>query len=413
MEEFKKDKKLFSLFKDIEMPLADVLVEMQFNGIKIEKDKLLDFGVELEKEIQELEGEIIALAGIEFNVRSNKQLGEVLFERLELTPFKKNKTGYVTDVEALNKIRYKHAIVDKILKYRQYTKLNSTYVKGLIPYINERDSRIHSKFHQTITATGRISSSDPNMQNIPTRTELGSRIRKAFVASDNSVLISADYSQIELRVLASMSGDENMLEAFSNNQDIHQYTASKIFNIPLKQVTKEERKNAKAVNFGIIYGISNYGLSEQTGLSFDKAKDYIDSYLKKYETIDKFLKKQVEDAKLNGYVETLYGRRRYIPEIKSPKYNIREFGKRAAMNAPIQGTAADIMKIAMIKVYNRIKKENLESKLVLQIHDEIIIDTKKQEVDKIEKILKEEMMHATELKTKLLIDIEKGETWDF
>lgn len=410
LSDLEKDSML-DLFNDIEMPLSRILVEMQIQGISVDKEKLLEFGKLLEKEIDRLNKEIIELAGEDFNINSPQQVGTILFEKLGLPFVKKTKTGYSTDVETLNKLIEEHEIVEKILEYRKYTKLNSTYVQGLIPYINNETGKIHSYFHQTVVATGRLSSTEPNLQNIPTRSEMGKELRKAFTASKGNILIDADYSQIELRVLASMSDDKEMIDAFNKGQDIHSSTASRIFNIPMEELSSDDRRNAKAVNFGIIYGISDYGLAEQTGLPFHVAKKYIKDYLDKYKGVAKYMKDKQEEAKTVGYVKTLFNRRRYVPEIISPKYMIVEFGKRAAMNAPIQGTAADIMKIAMIRISDRIKKENLESRIILQIHDEILIDTVKSEEEIVKKILKEEMKKAAELKVELDVDIQVGNTW--
>ena len=402
---------MLDLYFNIEMPLAKVLANIQYQGIIVNKAKLLEFGEILDEEIGVLTKEIIKIAGEDFNINSPQQVGIILFEKLGLKYIKKTKTGYSTDVETLNKLIQEHPIIEKILEYRKLSKLNSTYVQGMIPYINEETNKIHSYFHQTVTATGRISSTEPNLQNIPTRTELGKELRKAFIASNGNILIDADYSQIELRILASMSDDIEMIDAFNKKQDIHTSTASKVFNIPIEDVSSDDRRNAKAVNFGIIYGISDYGLAEQTGLPFYVAKEYIKDYLEKYQGVDKYMKLQQDEAKEKGYVTTLFNRRRYIPEIKSPKYMIREFGKRAAMNAPIQGTAADIMKIAMIRVYNRLIKENLKSRIILQIHDEILIDTLESEKDKVIEILKQEMKNAAKLKVDLDIEIQFGKTW--
>ena len=410
LSDLEKDSML-DLFNDIEMPLSRILVEMQIQGISVDKEKLLEFGKLLEKEIDRLNKEIVELAGEDFNINSPQQVGTILFEKLGLPFVKKTKTGYSTDVETLNKLIEEHEIVEKILEYRKYTKLNSTYVQGLIPYINNETGKIHSYFHQTVVATGRLSSTEPNLQNIPTRSEMGKELRKAFTASKGNILIDADYSQIELRVLASMSDDKEMIDAFNKGQDIHSSTASRIFNIPMEELSSDDRRNAKAVNFGIIYGISDYGLAEQTGLPFHVAKKYIKDYLEKYKGVAKYMKDKQEEAKTVGYVKTLFNRRRYVPEIISPKYMIVEFGKRAAMNAPIQGTAADIMKIAMIRISDRIKKENLESRIILQIHDEILIDTVKSEEEIVKKILKEEMKKAAELKVELDVDIQVGNTW--
>ena len=398
------------LFNKIEMPLTEVLASMQYEGIYIDKQELLDFGKELQEKIDILTQEIYELTGEEFNINSTKQLGEILFEKLKLTVKKKTKTGYSTDVDVLEKIKYEHPVIEKILEYRQLQKLNSTYVEGLIPYIDET-GRIHSKFHQTVTTTGRISSTDPNLQNIPTRMELGRKLRKVFKPEKGYIFVDADYSQIELRVLAHISEDKNMIEAFCNNEDIHAQAASKVFNIPLEKVTKEERTKAKAVNFGIVYGISEFGLGEQLGVSRKKAKEYIEQYLDKYNGIKEFMTNIVEETKEKGYVETLYHRRRYVPELKSNNYMVRQFGGRVAMNTPIQGTAADIMKIAMINVYNKLKENNLKSKLIVQVHDEILVETLESEKEQVKQIVKEEMENVIKLKVPLLAEVEEGYNW--
>ena len=398
------------LFNKIEMPLTEVLASMQYEGIYIDKQELLDFGKELQEKIDILTQEIYELTGEEFNINSTKQLGEILFEKLKLTAKKKTKTGYSTDVDVLEKIKYEHPVIEKILEYRQLQKLNSTYVEGLIPYIDET-GRIHSKFHQTVTTTGRISSTDPNLQNIPTRMELGRKLRKVFKPEQGYIFVDADYSQIELRVLAHISEDKNMIEAFCNNEDIHAQAASKVFNIPLEEVTKEERTKAKAVNFGIVYGISEFGLGEQLGVSRKKAKEYIEQYLDKYSGIKEFMINIVEETKEKGYVETLYHRRRYVPELKSNNYMVRQFGGRVAMNTPIQGTAADIMKIAMINVYNKLKENNLKSKLIVQVHDEILVETLEREKEQVKQIVKAEMENVIKLKVPLLADVEEGYNW--
>ncbi len=398
------------LFNKIEMPLTEVLASMQYEGIYIDKQELLDFGKELQEKIDILIQEIYELTGEEFNINSTKQLGEILFEKLKLTAKKKTKTGYSTDVDVLEKIKYEHPVIEKILEYRQLQKLNSTYVEGLIPYIDET-GRIHSKFHQTVTTTGRISSTDPNLQNIPTRMELGRKLRKVFKPEQGCIFVDADYSQIELRVLAHISEDKNMIEAFCNNEDIHAQAASKVFNIPLEEVTKEERTKAKAVNFGIVYGISEFGLGEQLGVSRKKAKEYIEQYLDKYNGIKEFMTNIVEETKEKGYVETLYHRRRYVPELKSNNYMVRQFGGRVAMNTPIQGTAADIMKIAMINVYNKLKENNLKSKLIVQVHDEILVETLESEKEQVKQIVKEEMENVIKLKVPLLAEVEEGYNW--
>ena len=401
------------LFEKIEMPLVKILGEMQINGMYVDKEELVSFGTELKAQIENLKTEIYNLCGEEFNINSTQQLGVVLFEKLKLPVYKKTKSGYSTDVDILEKLKPEHPVIEKILEYRSLMKLNSTYVEGLLPYINEKTHRIHSYFHQTITATGRISSTEPNLQNIPTRYELGKLLRKAFKPSEGNIFIDADYSQIELRVLAHISGDRNMVMAFKHDEDIHKQAASKVFEVPIDEVTKEQRSSAKAVNFGIVYGISDFGLSEQLGISKKQAKRYIEQYLEKYSGIKKFMDNIVEETKEKGYVETLFHRRRYIPELSSNNYMVRQFGARAAMNTPIQGTAADIMKIAMINVFNKIKEEKLENeaKIVLQVHDELIIECKKEKQEKVEKILKQEMENAMKLKVPLKVEISEANNW--
>ena len=410
LEELKNTNSM-KLFKNIEMPLVTVLGEMQINGMYVDKDELTEFGDELKSQIENLKQEIYELCGEEFNINSTQQLGVILFEKLGLTVYKKTKKGYSTDVDILEKLKPEHPVIEKILEYRSLMKLNSTYVEGLIPYINEKTHRIHSYFHQTITATGRISSTEPNLQNIPTRYELGKTLRKVFKPESGNIFVDADYSQIELRVLAHISGDRAMLNAFRDGEDIHKQAASKVFDIPVEEVTKEQRTAAKAVNFGIVYGISDFGLAEQLGISRKHAKSYIEQYLEKYSGIKKFMDTVVDNAKEKGYVETLFHRRRYIPELNSNNYMVRQFGSRAAMNTPIQGTAADIMKIAMINVYNRLKNENLEAKIVLQVHDELIIECKKEIADDVKKLLQEEMENATELKVPLEVEVSEAENW--
>ena len=409
-EKMEKEGEIF-LFNTIEMPLSEVLASMENEGIYIDKEELITFGKELKERIDVLTKEIYELSGEEFNINSTKQLGEVLFEKLGLTVKKKTKTGYSTDVDVLEKLKDEHPVIEKILEYRQLQKLNSTYVDGLIPCINENTKRIHSKFHQTVTQTGRISSTDPNLQNIPTRMELGRKLRKVFKPKQGCIFVDADYSQIELRVLAHISEDKNMIEAFKNNEDIHLSTAAKVLNIPIEEVTKEQRASAKAVNFGIVYGISEFGLGEQLGISRKQAKEYIDQYLEKYSGIKKFMDDIVEEAKEKGYVETLYHRKRYVPELKSNNYMVRQFGSRVAMNTPIQGTAADIMKIAMINVYNKLKEAGLKSKILVQVHDELLIETFIEEQEQVEKILKEEMENVITLKVPLLAELSKGNNW--
>ena len=401
----------FKLFQTIEMPLVEVLEEMQVNGMYVDKEELTTYGNSLKEQLETLKKEIYELAGEEFNINSTQQLGTVLFEKLKLTVYKKTKNGYSTDVDILEKLKPEHPIIEKILEYRSLTKLNSTYVEGLIPYINQNTNRIHSYFHQTITATGRISSTEPNLQNIPTRYELGKALRKVFKPAEGYIFIDADYSQIELRVLAHTSKDTNMVRAFIEDEDIHKQAASKVFEVPIDQVTKEQRTSAKAVNFGIVYGISDFGLAEQLGISKKQAKRYIDQYLDKYKGIKRYMSSVVEGAKEKGYVETLFHRRRYIPELSSNNYMVRQFGARAAMNTPIQGTAADIMKIAMINVYNRINTENLDAKVVLQVHDELIIECKEEVKEEIKNILKEEMENAAKLRVPLKVEISEAKNW--
>lgn len=399
------------LFKNIEMPLITVLAEMQYEGIYVNKEELISFGDKLKEEIETIKQEIYNLAGEEFNINSTQQLGTILFEKLKLPVYKKTKKGYSTDVDILEKLKPEHPIIEKILEYRTLMKLNSTYIEGLIVYINKYTHKIHSYFHQTITATGRISSTEPNLQNIPTRAEQGKQIKKAFKAQEGNIFIDADYSQIELRILAHISGDKHMKEAFLNNEDIHKQVASKVFDVPLEEVTKEQRTAAKAVNFGIVYGISGFGLAEQLGIGRKKAEQYIEQYLEKYKGVKKFMDEIVEKAKEQGYVETLFHRRRYIPELTSNNYMVRQFGSRAAMNTPIQGTAADIMKIAMVKVYNKLKQEKLNAKLILQIHDELLIECKIKEKEVVKKILKESMEEATKLSIPLEVEISEADDW--
>ena len=402
----------YKLFAEIEMPTSEILAEMQYVGVYVDEHEIIKFGTKLKKNMEELKIDIYRLAGEEFNVNSTKQLGEILFEKLKLPVIKKTKNGYATDVETLEKLIKDHPIINKILEYRKLAKLNSTYVEGMIPFINEESGRVHTFFHQTVTATGRLSSTDPNLQNIPTRTELGKKIRKFFkVDSKDKIFIDADYSQIELRVLADLSKDPIMVDAFNKNEDIHAITASQVFDVPLEKVSKQLRSRAKAVNFGIVYGISEFGLAEQIDIKRKEAKKYIDQYLEKYSGIKSFMNNVVEEAKEKGYVETTYNRRRYIPELKSNNYMVRKFGERAAMNTPIQGTAADIMKIAMIKVYNELKKRNLKSKIVLQIHDELLIETLLEEKEEVKEILKNCMESAATLSVPLLVDVEEGTSW--
>lgn len=406
-----KEVNSLDLFYNIDMPTVEVLSDMQWNGMYVDKEELEQFGKELTSKLETITKIIYEMAGEEFNINSTKQLGEILFEKMKLPVIKKTKSGYSTDVDVLEKLKKEDPIIEQILEYRQLTKLNSTYVEGLKPYINIKTNRIHSFFHQTITATGRISSTEPNLQNIPTRFELGKRVRKVFKPEKGKIYLDADYSQIELRVLASISGDEHMIEAFKEGKDIHKQAASKVFKTPIEEVTKEQRSNAKAVNFGIVYGISDFGLGEQLGIGRKKAKQYIEEYLEQYAGIKQFMENITEQAKEQGYVETLFHRRRYIPELKSNNYMVRQFGARAAMNTPIQGTAADIMKIAMIKVYNEIKSRKLKSKIILQVHDEMMVETPIEEKEEMINIMKKCMESATKLEVPLIAEISDAENW--
>ena len=411
LKEKLEDTNQFELFENIDMPTIEVLGDMQANGMYVEQAELENFGIKLQDGIEFLTQEIYNLAGEEFNIKSPKQLGELLFEKLKLPVIKKTKSGYSTDVDVLEKLRTEHPIIEKILEYRQLTKLNSTYVEGLKPFINPKTKRIHSFFHQTITATGRISSTEPNLQNIPTRIEFGKQLRKVFKPAEGKVYIDADYSQIELRVLAHLSEDEHMIEAFKNGEDIHRQAASKVFGIPQDEVTKEQRSSAKAVNFGIVYGISEFGLGQQLGINRNKAKEYIEQYLTEYSGVRLFMQESIKKAKETGYSVTMFGRRREIAELKSNNYMVRQFGERAAMNTPVQGTAADIMKIAMIKVFNELQKRNLKTKIVLQVHDEMMLEAPFEEKEQVKQLLKECMESAACLKVPLIADVSEADNW--
>ena len=399
------------LYHEVELPLVTVLAHLEINGFLVDDNQLKEFADKLGEKIDALTNEIYMLAGEEFNINSPKQLGVILFEKLELKPVKKTKTGYATNADVLEKLRDKHPIVNFIMEYRQLAKLKSTYCDGLTAVVNPNTHRIHSVFTQTVTVTGRLSSTEPNLQNIPTRTELGREIRKMFVAKDGYVLVDADYSQIELRVLAHIANDETMINAFRNNEDIHAVTASQVLGIPLEDVTKEQRSSAKAVNFGIVYGIGEFSLAQDLHISVKEAKAYIESYLEKYHGVRNYMESIKEQAKKDGYVKTMLNRIRYIPELKSPNYNIRQFGERVALNTPIQGTAADIIKLAMVRVDNRLINEGLKSKLILQVHDELIVEAHKDEVDKVKQILSEEMQNAMELNVPLKVDMSTGHSW--
>ncbi len=405
-----ENNEMLSVYKEIELPLVYVLKSMEKEGIMVNKTALKEYGDRLGLRITELEDEIYNQAGERFNINSPKQLGDILFDKMGLPAGKKTKTGYSTSAEVLEKLSENHPIVKNILEYRTLAKLKSTYADGLYEYIDE-DGRIRSTFNQTITATGRISSTEPNLQNIPIRMELGRQIRKVFIPKENHVFMDADYSQIELRLLAHMSGDENLINAYNEDSDIHKITAAKVFNVPLSEVTSTQRSNAKAVNFGIVYGISSYGLSQDLSISKAKAKEYIEGYFNTYPGIKKYLDDIVSFAKDNGFAVTLFGRRRPIPELNSSNFMQRQFGERIAMNSPLQGTAADIIKIAMINVYKRIKEEALKSKLILQIHDELLVETFVGEEEQVRRILSEEMTQAASLKVKLEVDIHSGKDW--
>ncbi len=398
------------LFYDIEMPLCRVLADMQEYGFMIDRAALSSFGESLTGTILKLEREIYAQSGCEFNINSPKQLGEVLFDKLMLPAGKKTKTGWSTNADVLEKLRGKHPIVQMVLDYRMLTKLKSTYADGLLKLIDP-DGRIRTKFQMTVTATGRLSSTDPNLQNIPIRRELGSHIREMFIASKGNVLVDADYSQIELRLLAHISGDKHMQEAFLSGEDIHTVTASQVFNTPIDEVTPLQRSRAKAVNFGIVYGISAWSLAQDIGVMQSEAKAYMEAYLNKYDGVREYMKTIVEKAKQDGYVETLYARRRYLPELKSSNFNTRSFGERVALNMPIQGTAADIIKLAMVNVYNRFKAEGLKAKLILQVHDELICECPEGETQRVSDILCEEMSGAAKLSVPLTVDVKTGHSW--
>lgn len=398
------------LFYEIEMPLAFVLADMEAEGILMNKEDLQQYGQKLAVTIEDLEKRIYEAAGEEFNINSPKQLGVILFEKLELPGSKKTKTGYSTSADVLDKLKNEFPIVSDILEYRQLTKLKSTYADGLSALVKE-DGRIHTNYNQTVTATGRLSSTDPNLQNIPIRIELGKQIRKVFYPKAGYVFIDSDYSQIELRVLAHASGDENMINAFKSGMDIHAATASQVFHVPFDEVTPLQRRNAKAVNFGIVYGISAHGLSEDLEISRKEAQAYIDGYFETYPKIKEFLDKTVEDAKESGKITTMFGRIRPIPELASGNFMTRQFGERVAMNSPIQGTAADIIKIAMIKVHDRLKEEGFDAKLLLQVHDELLIEASEEEKDRVIALLEEEMRGAAEMSVDLLVDTQTGKDW--
>ena len=409
-EEKLKELQMDKLYYEIELPLCRVLAEMQDTGFMVDRMALSAFGDSLTGSIDALRNEIYKQAGGEFNINSPKQLGEVLFEWLVLPAGKKTKTGWSTNADVLEKLRGKHPIIEMILDYRMLTKLKSTYADGLLKLIDP-DGRIRTNFQMTVTATGRLSSTEPNLQNIPVRKELGAQIRKMFIASEGKVLVDADYSQIELRLLAHISGDEHMQAAFMSGEDIHRVTASQVFNTPLSEVTSLQRSRAKAVNFGIVYGISSWSLAQDIGVFPNEAKAYMDAYLEKYSGVREYMKNIVEKAKAEGYVKTLYNRRRALPELKSSNFNTRSFGERVALNMPIQGTAADIIKLAMVNVYNRLKAEGLESKLILQVHDELICECPEHEAQRVAELLSKEMSGAAKLSVPLTVDAKIGHSW--
>ena len=410
LQEQLKENNMWKLFVDVEMPLVETLYDMEQCGVRVEADELKAYGEKLGVRIHELEQEIYEEADEIFNINSPKQLGVILFEKMGLQGGRKTKTGYSTAADVLEKLAPEYPIVAKILEYRQMAKLKSTYADGLAGFI-QADGRIHGKFHQTITATGRLSSAEPNLQNIPVRMELGRLIRKVFIPEDGFVFVDADYSQIELRILAHCSGDDMLINAYRQAQDIHRITASQVFHVPFDEVTDLQRRNAKAVNFGIVYGISSFGLSQDLSISRKEAAEYIEQYFLTYPGIKTFLDNTVASAREHGYVETLFGRRRPMPELKSSNYMQRSFGERVAMNAPIQGTAADIIKVAMIGVSRRLKEKQMKSRLVLQVHDELLIETYIPELKQVEEILKEEMERAADLKVPLLVDMHTGNNW--
>ncbi|MDR2655051.1 MAG: DNA polymerase I [Oscillospiraceae bacterium] len=398
------------LLRDIELPLSEVLASMETLGFKVDAGGVRQFGETLGENIQKLEAQIYEYAGKSFNINSTQQLGKILFDELGLKSKKKTKTGYSTDADVLDALKYDHPIINDILEYRKLTKLKSTYVDGLLKEVKP-DGRVHTRFNQTETRTGRISSTEPNMQNIPVRTELGREMRRFFLASEGKVLVDADYSQIELRVLAHIAGDENMAEAFRNGQDIHRSTAAKVFGLPPELVTSKMRSDSKAVNFGIVYGISAFSLSQDIGVSVSDARKYIEDYLNNFSGVRDYMKNTVEFGKENGYVKTMFNRRRNLPELSSGNFNQKSFGERVAMNMPIQGTAADIIKIAMIRVFRRLGREGLKSRLILQVHDELIIESPLEEAELATKILKEEMENAVWLSVPLTADINAGQNW--
>ena len=406
-----RDDGLEELFFKIEMPLVRVLADIETNGVKVNKEFLIEMSKEVDKDLQTIMGKIYSMAGQEFNINSPKQLSDVLFEKLKLPVIKKTKTGYSTDVEVLQQLSAIHELPAEILTYRTLTKLKSTYIDSLPSMINPDTGRVHTSLNQTVTATGRLSSSEPNLQNIPIRTELGKRIREAFIAEPGNVILSADYSQIELRVMAHMSEDPILIESFKRGEDIHSRTAAEVFGIMPGLVTSEMRRMAKVVNFGIIYGMSPFGLSKDLGISQRDAKRYIDAYFEHYKGVSDFIDKTLQEAKGNGYVRTLLGRKRPIPELSSKEAAVRQFGERTAVNTPIQGTAADIIKLAMVNIFNRIRKDNLKSLMTLQVHDELVFEVPERELETMKKLVREEMEGVIALKVPLKVDIGIGKNW--
>ena len=406
-----EETELHGLYYEVELPLTGILSDMEIEGFNVNEALLDEMTVTFKGDIDQLEKEIYDLAGEEFNINSPKQLGTILFERLDLPVIKKTKTGYSTNVDVLEALKDKHPIIEKVMQYRTVTKIYSTYIVGLKSAI-DGDGRIHSTFNQTLATTGRLSSTDPNLQNIPIRHEMGRAVRKVFIPHDeDSILLSCDYSQIELRVLAHISGDEKMIEAYNGDIDIHTKTASEVFGVPMEEVTYALRSSAKAVNFGIIYGMSDFSLSQDLGITRKEAKEYMDIYFSRYPKVKEYLDNIVLEAKEKGFVRTIMNRRRYIPEINQRNKIVQAAGVRLAMNSPIQGSAADIMKMAMVKVYEALKEKNLTSSLILQVHDELILNTRKDELEIVQKLVKEEMENAVKLKVKLQAEESVGETW--
>ena len=406
-----KEEGQWDLYEKIELPLARTLYSMEKTGILVDKEELLSYGKVLKEKLDELQKDIYAMAGEEFNINSPQQLGVILFEKMGIAGGKKTKTGYSTAVDVLEKLSEDYPIVAKVMEYRTYAKLNSTYAEGLLNYIGE-DSRIHGVFQQTVTATGRLSSTDPNLQNIPIRTEMGRHFRSVFIPKEGCVFLDADYSQIELRILAALSKDEKLIEAYRMDRDIHKVTASQVFHVPLDEVTDELRRNAKAVNFGIVYGISAFGLSEGLSIGRADAKEYIERYFTTYPKVKEYLDSEIAFARENGYVKTVFGRRRPIPEIHASNFMRRSFSERVAMNSPIQGTAADMMKVAMNAVYEKLKRNELRSRIVLQVHDELLLEVPKEELEEVREILVSSMENALTLPVPFLVEAKTGNNWE-